>query len=165
MHFFDDWGGGGGGGGARTLILKECFLSDDRTPSFKEDMIGVTHYSIAPALAIFTTFIKMEECSRRLAARGKGMGKSKPSLPRHQPSSSPALGTWATSHFSKWANSAMKRVRYRTTFASHSYVIWEATRWESQRSFMLVTERARAKWSSNKTISYSTSLFEIRKEN
>ena len=78
---------------ARTLILKARFLSDDRTLSFKEDMISVIHYSIAPALAIFTTFIKMEECSRRLAARGKGMGKSKPGLPRHRPSSFPALGT------------------------------------------------------------------------
>ena len=108
---------------ARTLILKARFLSDDRTPSFEEDMIGVIHYSIAPALAIFTTFINMEECSRRLAACGKGMGKSKPGLPRHRPSSSPSLGTWATSHFSKWANSVLKRVRYRATFASHSYVI------------------------------------------
>ena len=73
-------GGGGGGGGvvgrgvsfikayieARTLIFKARFLSDDRTLSFKEDMISVIHYSIAPALAIFTTFIKMEECFRRL---------------------------------------------------------------------------------------------------
>ena len=42
---------------ARILILKASFLSDDRTPSFKEDMISVIHYSIALALAIFTTFI------------------------------------------------------------------------------------------------------------